>query len=379
MDESGIARVDPARITRGRELRVVTKTDLSQRVGVSIGVVATWERTGVLRASHFRALCEALNLPAAFFQIGQHTPTLARPNFRLLRNDTAQKWMLQAEAYAFTLGDFVQVLDASVGLPEVNLLDLPVRPSAVNLEVIHAARALRASLGFGLAPIPNATRRVEQAGVAIAFTPKNYSRGVDAYSTWSGHRPLIIQATSDPARLRFDLFHELGHLVMHRAPLDASDDFDRVRQHRARELQANLFAAESLLPSTEEVKSELEEAFVGRYWTKPLVMKPRWGASLQSMLRRALELDLITQDVYDSRWEDIRKRGWRRAEPGRLAFAEMPSIVSRAYRELKAANPDADERLLKFHGITGEFLAQFNARSPSMRNEAPGTASGASA
>lgn len=362
-DDTGIVRVDPERITRARELRAMTKTDLAQRVGVSIGVVVTWEKTGILRAGNFRAMCEALGIPESFFQLGQATPAIARPNYRLLRNDTPQKWSLQAEAYAFMLADFIHVLDNSVGLPEVQVPDISVAPDASIEEIVATARVVRQALGFGLDPIGNATRRVERAGVAVAFTPRYFSRGVDAYSTWSGLRPLIIQATADPARQRFDLFHELGHLVMHRAPLRSTNQLDDLRVHKARELQAHSFSAEMLMPSTDDVKAELAEAFVGKYWTKPLEMKPRWGASLQFMLRRALELGLVDQVNYDWRWEDIRKRGWRTSEPGRLAFAEMPSMIAGAYAALKEANPDADERLRRFHGISEEFLVQFNARA----------------
>lgn len=233
------------------------------------------------------------------------------------------------------------------------------------MEVARIAKEARLEWGLAADPVRNATRVAEEQGVAVVFSPP-YSRGIDAYSRWVGGRPIIVQAATEPTRLRFDLFHELGHLVMHRDAPALADKTAQVQRISFQERQANRFAAEMLVPHTPETVEELASAFSTRYWGRLFEIKGKWGISLQALLHRAEEFGLITSADRRSRMEDIGKRGWRVREPGRLPFPEVPCLVAGAIRELEGIYPDAAERLRRSYGIPVDLLAQITARSPGL-------------
>ncbi|WP_122673020.1 ImmA/IrrE family metallo-endopeptidase, partial [Pseudomonas viridiflava] len=91
----------------------------------------------------------------------------------------------------------------------------------------------------GLGPISSMTKLAEKVGVLVVNLADVDER-VDAFSLFN-KRPLIVRSTakSSPGRQRFDLAHELGHLVM-RQGIETGC--------RRTEDQANQFASALLMP-----------------------------------------------------------------------------------------------------------------------------------
>ena len=87
-------------------------------------------------------------------------------------------------------------------------------------------------------------------------------------------------AKSKHDRCRFDVAHELGHLVMH-DPAHATT--------RWVEQQANQFAAAYLMPE-QDIRSELEKAGT---FSVLLRLKRKWRVSLAALIRRQYDLDII--------------------------------------------------------------------------------------
>jgi Zn-dependent peptidase ImmA (M78 family) len=97
---------------------------------------------------------------------------------------------------------------------------------------------------------------------------------VEAFSFWSGLRPFIFMASEKEAgvRLRYDLSHELGHLILHRW-IEKSELEDKATLKEV-EAEADRFAGAFLLPSTSfpnEVYTTRLDAF--------LPLKERWKVS----------------------------------------------------------------------------------------------------
>jgi Zn-dependent peptidase ImmA (M78 family) len=109
--------------------------------------------------------------------------------------------------------------------------------------------------------------------------------------------------------------HELGHLVMHRGLIAPLGDLEQ---------QANVFAAELLVPLA-ALKRELPRP-VTLSTVAPL--KPRWGVSIQALVRRALEAKVITERQYRYLFEQIGVRQWRTREP-----IDLPLEKPRAFRK----------------------------------------------
>lgn len=134
---------------------------------------------------------------------------------------------------------------------------------------------------------------------------------IDAYSLHTATRPIILlnPVKDDYYRQRFDVAHELGHLIMH----DDAEPGGKVA-----EAQANRFAAEFLMPA-EEIAPFLPSSTAGRVSAKLAELKEYWGVSLVALLYRARALGIVGDVSYRNAMVRMSQNGWRRAWPGRVA------------------------------------------------------------
>ena len=117
-------------------------------------------------------------------------------------------------------------------------------------------------------------------------------------------------------RQRLNLVHELGHLV-----LNISKETDE-------EKAAFRFAAAFLAPAD----SLLKEVGNKRVFIQPeelLILKQRFGVSLQALLYRLHDLDVITDSYYRKWCIDINRLDWRKNEPCELS-PERPQWLRRS-------------------------------------------------
>src|SRR5262249_39849602 len=63
-------------------------------------------------------------------------------------------------------------------------------------------------------------------------------------------------------------------------------------------------------------------------------LKARWRVSLQAMLRRALDLRIISSLQYTKAFKDLSSLGWRKKEPGDFEF-DAPIIVDKLFSSLQ--------------------------------------------
>ena len=129
-------------------------------------------------------------------------------------------------------------------------------------------------------------------------------REVDAFSFWQEDRPFILLNTGKTAeRMRFDLAHELGHLLMHRGI--------NTQRSRAYEQQAQDFASSFLIPA-----DALYAQVIGRLRLEDVFqLKRYWKVSAVAMVHRLWELSIISEWHYRTWMIDLSQRGYRSAEP----------------------------------------------------------------
>ena len=203
-------------------------------------------------------------------------------------------------------------------------------------------------------PAPHLVRLLENHGVLVVFSPPQ-AASVDAYSFDSRLRPVVVlnPVKHDYYRQRFDVAHELGHLVMHT---------DAEPGGRTVEDQANRFAAEFLMPAG-EIRDELPKAMNAAAWQSLARCKERWGTSIQALLYRARRLGALTEVSYRNAMTTLTSRGWRRIEPGLITVLEQPSMLPRAL-ELLAAEDISEYQLRDQCRVPAELFRTVTSRHP---------------
>ena len=319
-----------ARLREAREARGLPAIALADLVGVSRQAMSQYENGSVTpHPDVMETIADTLNLPSKFFwrPLGEresgaiiYRSMSAATKASRTRAERRLGWMQEIAAY---LRGFVE-------LPPVNLpaFDLPDEPVAIATEQIHeCASQCRRFWGLGDAPISNVVWLLENNGVVIARDALG-ADALDAFSVWSSldGRPYIVLSSDKESavRSRFDVAHELGHLVLHRN-VD-STGLGRLAEHRLIEDQAHMFAGSFLLPAS---------TFADDFYVPTLdsirILKSKWMVSIGAMIKRAAQLDLITSEQERRLWINYSRRGWRRREPldDELPI-EQPRLLSRS-------------------------------------------------
>lgn len=331
---------NPTQLTLLRELEGVPKNHLAKDLDVSPATITGWENGSKSpTTANVARLCMRFGVDPEYFNY--QTPRLPSKEedtfFRSLRSTTAKE-RAKSNAYASVVERIITSFEPLVNFPSYN------DPMFLGFESPEmAAQDARKRLEIADGPINNLMESIEDGGIFAVFGPLS-SRSVDAFSRITATNPLIVMnpAKNDYYRQRFDLAHELGHLVMHNGVAPGSKI----------EAEANQFASEFLMPS-EAIIQTLPTKMDKHGWAKLRTLKEIWGVSLQALLYRARELEALSASAYQNAMATISKKGWRRHEPGNRKILEIPTLLPSAVT------------LLKQIGYTDTMLAK-NAGVPVM-------------
>lgn len=134
---------------------------------------------------------------------------------------------------------------------------------------------------------------------------------------------MLLSADKDNGyRSRFDLAHELGHLILHR---HIPRPTERER-HKQLEAQAHRFAGAFLLPA---------ETFANEVHTPVtlddlLLLKRRWGVSVAAIIMRLRALKILDEDAAQLLFKRRSARWGAKSEPGDGDRApERPRLLRR--------------------------------------------------
>jgi Zn-dependent peptidase ImmA (M78 family)/transcriptional regulator with XRE-family HTH domain len=356
------ALFDGSRLTLARQLAGMRKSDLAHRLDKSPTAVAGWE-SGTKRPmpATVAELALSLGVDPGFLVVRQDEVVALRsaPHFRSLRS-TTQVTRDQATAYGQLAVDIALTLERHVEFPEP---DVPSWPASVDDSdgegPEDAARFVRQQWQIGPGPVGHLVRQVENHGVLVVYSPLG-AASVDAYSFDSHTRPVVVlnPIKRDYYRQRFDVAHELGHLVMHG---------DSEPGGRIVEEQANRFAAEFLMPA-EDIQELLPTAMGGGVWAKLGRLKEQWGVSMQALLFRARRLGRLGDVSYRNAMTAISARGWRREEPGLVNTMEQPSMLARSVELLNEVGI-TQEQLVQQCRVPRVLFRQVVARAPLIDSE----------
>lgn len=167
------------------------------------------------------------------------------------------------------------------------------------------ALLLRKHWGLEKEPINNLTLATEKNGILI-FNLKTDEFNIDAYSQWLNEKAFIVvnSLRGTAVRWRFDIAHEIGHLVLHKHIHREDMINEKI------EKEANLFANEFLIPS-----DVFKVEFISDKLSYFIELKRKWGVSISAILYKAGYLQLINEAKMLSLNRQISSKGWRKSEP----------------------------------------------------------------
>lgn len=299
--ETNADRISPSRITVARLRRGLTKAELASNLGIAPTTLSRWENEGPPPSrteSILERLESELGFTAGYFVSKElEVPSMDSTLFRAGSRATQRQ-----KSVAVASGANARTLQAwlrrNFNFPEPDLPDLSgFTPS-------EAAGHIRTILQLGDKPVPNSIQLAESIGIAVMGLPPAAS-AVDAFSMWDGELPYIFLARRrTPEGARFDLAHELGHLLLH------STDDPRSGAHE--EHVANQFAAEFLIPpSAVHAHLRLHPSL-----DDILRLKMALKVSATAMLRAAHHHGKLSDREYRSYLTSLSARGFRTSEPG---------------------------------------------------------------
>ncbi|WP_414498682.1 helix-turn-helix domain-containing protein [Stenotrophomonas maltophilia] len=291
-------------------------------------------------------------MPAFFYKSAGTLLSEDQAHFRKLattKTSTRQRVLAMGTIF----DQLVEFFDTKVRLPNVDFPDESGAHTAEEIEL--AAERVRRHWSLGVGPIAHMVRVVESAGAVVAFF-KDASTEVDALSITS-RRPVIVRndAKASPFRMRFDIAHELGHLVLHEG---------HVTGDRKTESEANRFASAFLLP-----RSTFLKVFPKRGtridWAGIRALKLEFQVSKAAILYRAKSLELLDDDQYRGAAITLKNRG-EAIQEAEDAFCqkEEAEIVTKALEVLRVHHKLSREAVAKQLDVKPALLAQILPVSP---------------
>ncbi len=184
-----------------------------------------------------------------------------------------------------------------------------------------AAERLRKLWELGSDPILNITATLENHFLSILEVESNEKfDGISAIAYDDDHHvkaaAIVTRCGIAGERQRLNLAHELGHIV-----LDTSENIDE-------EKAAFRFGAAFLAPA-EKLLTEVGTKRAFLQTEELLLLKRQFGISLQALLYRLRDLDIITESYYRQWCKEINRRGWKKKEPLELP-SENPEWLRRS-------------------------------------------------
>lgn len=323
------------RIRQGRVAAELSVKDVAQAVGVSRNAVYKWERGDDMpRQSILIELARLFKVDVDFF-FREARVDMCQPTYRK-KASLPKKVQACVEARIMSELEkqfFVESLFTDRELPKFT----EERQRVESLEGVESvADRLRASWGLGSGPVGNLVSVVEEHGIRVVMI--DAVPGFDGFSCFVNENiPVIALPSEEPGdRQRFTLAHELGHMVLESAP--------GIDEEKA----AHRFAGAFLAPQSAVIR-ELGDRRSRLDLDELLILKRRYGMSMQAWARRAFDGGVIDQGTYESLCRTFSRLGWRKHEPDPGVPGERPTRMELLVRQAVAEGfltPVAADELL---------------------------------
>ena len=332
-----------------RLLRGLTVTALANETGISKQSISLYENNEN-KPDYERGykLAAALQVPYEFFLQKDACPMqTAATYFRSLASTSKLSRTSQSIKLEY-IAKIYEALLNYIDFPALNLPDVEFIGSEIDfdeeenhrtlIELEQIAADVRALWGLGDGPIDDLQYALESNGIVVTGFDASENK-IDAFSqriiTSTGEVCIVAlnQGEKPEGRIRFDMAHELAHILIH----PWSEDLDCIskEEFKQRETQANIFAGAFLLPRESFSKDIMAHPTDLKYYQW---LKKKWKVSIQAMIYRSHQLKIISSNQYQYMMRQISKNGWRHSEPGDTPYFIGENIFQGAIDLLKEEN-----------------------------------------
>jgi Zn-dependent peptidase ImmA (M78 family)/DNA-binding XRE family transcriptional regulator len=349
MTKDANKKFNPQMLTIARESRGMLQLELAEAIEVSKSSANRMEQD-LLEASPVVVgqLSKVLNYPEEFFyQKGEILPLAL--SYRK-RDNVPARILSQIEA---------NITIYRLNIERLLLASSPVDVQIPILDVLklkspeECAKELRKLWKLPKGPIEDLSEVLEAKGIMLISFDFETDRVDGRFMILLEKFPVIItnkRLLGD--RQRFTLAYQLGHLVMHQY---TSPGFGRDLSH-----EANLFAAEFLMPE-KDIKPDLE----GLTLQKLAVLKKKWKVSMQALLYRASNLQLLSVSQKNYLLQQFNQQNIRRREPKELDITiEQYKSVRDLITQYRTKQKLTVDKLASFlHLSTEDFFKRYTDKT----------------
>ncbi|MDD7006758.1 helix-turn-helix domain-containing protein [Limosilactobacillus reuteri] len=221
-------------------------------------------------------------------------------------------------------------------------------------QIDSIASQVRTQFSLGMGPISNMTLLIERMGIRVNFIDFENDK-IDALTEKIGSQYFISinSRITSSVRIRFNLAHELGHILLHSGY--SHNDISNNSKHKRIEQEAQHFASALLMP---EKGLALDMAQTNMNFLKGL--KLHWLVSLQALIYRGHEIGIITDRQALFLRQTISRNGWRKEEPyDHTIGIEYPSYIKSAIKFLVKDKERFLAELSEESGIYQDELSKY--------------------
>lgn len=306
------------RIKQARKSSQLSLRDLAERAQISPMAISKYERDQDMPSSGvLLRLAQAMEVSIDFF----FRPSIPKVQLQAYRKH-ASLGVKEQEAVQAGIQEWLErYLEVDSFFDDAPPVELP-RYEVASVDNVEAAvEQLRSVWELGLDPIENLTLLLEDQGIKVGMV--DGFEHFDACTFLAGQSPVIVTKANLPGdRQRFNLGHELGHLVLEIAE---GLDVERI-SHR--------FVGAFLVPAS-AVRFELGLKRTSLDMNELYLLKQKYGLSMQAWIYRARDMEIISPQVAERLFQHFRANNWHRQEPGKPYPSENPLRMERLiYRAL---------------------------------------------
>ena len=272
------------RIATARKMAGLSMDQLATLSGLSKNAISRYEK-GIMKpdSSNLIKLSKALNVKVDYL--------FRKPTVELEALEFRKKARLGVKSIDSIKYRVMDRLERYLELEDIlsvnNDFSNPIFSIQINdIQAVElAAKKLRETWNLGLHPISSVIEMLEDNFIKVVEVDEPME--FDGLSAFVGNKvPVIVVNQNFPVeRKRFTLLHELGHLLL---------TFSCIFTDKEIENLCNRFAGAVLIPG-DKLISELGQSRKQFYLQELAELQKEWGISIQAIMYRAKNLDIITQ------------------------------------------------------------------------------------
>lgn len=354
-------KVIPYRIKQARVSRGLSMLELSELASVSKQAISQYE-LGKISPSKpvLNRIAGVLKYPGTFFY--KQLPVNKSANSAVFFRSRKTAKIKEKDAAKEKIKIFREINDylgAYVNFPKLNLPKLSYEEDGINPldndTIEKYALALRKEWKLGNGPIDSLINIVQKNGIMVSKIQLRLNK-LDAFSIWFDGSPFIfLNSDKDTnARIRFDMAHELGHLIMH-AEYFSDEDLNKNAIYKKLEDEANRFAGAFLLPK-ETFSKDVFSTSIDHF----IQLKTKWKASISCMIIRCETLGILSANQIKYLKDQMTVRAYWQKEPlDKEIPAEKPFAHKQAIKLLLENNIVTISQLINDTGCSAEELEHY--------------------